>query len=286
MANAEMYNAFSANYDYFVDWPGRLAVELPFIEQQLKAVAARGVLDVACGTGKHALALAERGYAVVGVDLSSGMIERARANAAAAGVDVRFEVAGFGELAGTLLGRVPPLGKPGPGAPGSSVSGRGGREPTPSGPGFDAVLCLGNSLPHVLTRDELAAALADFAACLRPGGLLLIQNRNFDAVTARRDRWMPLQAHQEAGQEWLFVRFYDFKPDGRLTFNMLTLQRQEGGDWTQHLTSTGLWPLTQRELTAALEANGFGAIAAWGDMQGGLFDSETSGNLVVTARKR
>ena len=276
MANAEMYDAFSVNYDYFVDWPGRLAVEMPFIEQQLKAVAARGVLDVACGTGKHALALAERGYAVVGVDLSSGMIERARANAAAAGVDVRFEVAGFGELAVTLRGRVPQLGKPGPEAPGSPVS----------RPGFDAVLCLGNSLPHLQTRDELAAALADFAACLRTGGLLLIQNRNFDAVMARRDRWMPLQAHQESGQEWLFVRFYDFEPGGRLTFNVLTLQRQEGGGWTQHLTSTGLWPLTQRELTAALEAIGFDEIVPWGDMQGGPFDPETSGNLVVTARKR
>jgi hypothetical protein len=46
-----MYDDFSSDYDRFVDWPGRLAAELPFIERQLRAVGARRVLDAACGTG-------------------------------------------------------------------------------------------------------------------------------------------------------------------------------------------------------------------------------------------
>jgi SAM-dependent methyltransferase len=262
-----MYDAFSANYDSFVDWSGRLAGELPFIEEQLRAIDAVSVVDVACGTGMHALALAQRGYAVLGVDLSPGMIERARANAATAGTDVGFEVAGFGDLARMLGGHLPQPRKP-------------------SDTGFDAVLCLGNSLPHVLSTDELTQALSDFAGCLRTEGLLLIQNRNFDAVLARRDRWMPLQAHQEAGKEWLFLRFYDFERDGTLTFNVLTLQREGVGDWDQHLASTALWPLTRDEVTGALEANGFEAITCWGDMQGTAFDPETSGNLIVTAKRR
>ena len=33
-----MYEDFSSDYDRFVDWQGRLAAELPFIEQQLQAV--------------------------------------------------------------------------------------------------------------------------------------------------------------------------------------------------------------------------------------------------------
>jgi SAM-dependent methyltransferase len=262
-----MYDAFSANYDSFVDWPDRLAAELPFIEGQLRALGAVSVLDVACGTGMHALALAQSGYAVVGVDLSPGMIERARANAASARTDVEFEVAGFGDMANTLVRRLLQSRKP-------------------SEAGFDAVLCLGNSLPHVLTTDELTQALSDFARCLRTAGLLLIQNRNFDAVLARRDRWMPLEAHQESGKEWLFLRFYDFEPDGTLTFNMLTLQREGAGDWDQHVASTTLWPLTRDELTGALEVNGFDEITCWGDMQGTAFDPETSGNLIVTAKRR
>jgi glycine/sarcosine N-methyltransferase len=73
------------------------------------------------------------------------------------------------------------------------------------------------TLPHLLTPADLAAALADFAACLRPGGLLLIQNRNLDAVLVRRQRWMEPRARREGEAEWLFLRFYDFEPDGTLT---------------------------------------------------------------------
>jgi glycine/sarcosine N-methyltransferase len=258
-----MYDDFSPDYDRFVAWPGRLAVELPFIEQALQVVNARNVLDAACGTGMHALALAQQGYTVTGADLSSGMIERAQANAAAAQVEMRWAVAGFGELAHHTQ------------------------------PPFDALLCLGNSLPHLLTPADLNAALTDFAACLRPGGLVLIQNRNFDAVLAQRarsvapssGRWQEPQFHREAEAEWLFLRFYDFEPDGLLTFNVVTLRRQAAGNWTQHVAATRLWPLRQAEVTAALSAAGFEAITCYGAMSGAPFDPETSDNLIVTATR-
>jgi SAM-dependent methyltransferase len=51
------------------------------------------VLDVGCGTGEHTILLTRLGYDVLGVDLSPHAIEQARANAAAKGVDARFEVA-------------------------------------------------------------------------------------------------------------------------------------------------------------------------------------------------
>ncbi len=250
-----LYDPFSADYDRFVNWEGRLAYELPFIEQQLTASGARRILDTACGTGMHAIALAQRGYDVTGADLSVGMIERARENAVAVGSEVRFVVAGFGELA------------------------------TKVGNGFDALLCLGNSLPHVLTADALHEALADFAAVLRPGGLLFIQNRNFDAVMAARTRWMPPQVHREGSREWLFMRFYDFNPDGTLTFNVVTLRRDEGGEWTQQIEATTLRPLLHAELLDAIAAAGFGNTACHGDMTGAAFDPETSGNLIVAAQR-
>ncbi len=255
-----MYDAFSIDYDRFVNWPARLGAELPFIEGQLGAVAGGRadpleVLDSACGTGMHAIALAQRGYTAAGTDVSAPMIELARSNARVSAVPVRFETAGFGELA--------------------EVFGRRA---------FDALLCLGNSLPHLLTGRELAAALDDFAACLRPGGLLLIQNRNFDAVLARRERWMEPQAHREDETEWLFLRFYDFDPDGLITFNVLTLQREGTDSWTQRVTSTRLRPLRQVDVMVALAAAGFTDVTCYGDMAGAAFNAETSGNLVVTAR--
>jgi SAM-dependent methyltransferase len=255
-----MYAAFSQDYDRFVNWPARLATELPFIEQQLQAAGAGShralrVLDSACGTGMHAIALAQRGYVAAGADLSAEMIVRARANAADRAVSVRFEAVGFGELAGVFGRRA-----------------------------FDALLCLGNSLPHLLTHAELAAALDDFAACLRPGGLLLIQNRNFDAVLAHGERWMEPQAHREGETEWLFLRFYDFNPNGLLTFNVVTLRREGAASWSQQVAATRLRPLPQAETVAALATAGFTDVTCYGNMAGAPFDPTTSGNLVVTAK--
>jgi SAM-dependent methyltransferase len=251
-----MYDAFSSDYDRFVDWPGRLAAEMPYIEQELQAAKAHRVLDAACGTGMHAIALAQQGYTVVGTDLSAGMIEQAQANATARGVGTRFEVAGFGVLSAQV------------------------------GTDFDAVLCLGNSLPHLLTPADLVATLADFGACLQSGGMLLIQNRNFDAVLAHDQRWMDPQAHREEQKEWLFFRFYDFEPEGLLKFNMVTLQREGANAWSQHVTSTRLRPWRQKELTAAVVAAGFDAVTYYGDMSSAPFDPEHSPNLIVVARHK
>lgn len=250
-----MYDTFSQDYDRFVNWNNRLGFELPFIEQQLQAIGARRVLDAATGTGMHAIALAQRGYQAAGADLSAAMIEKARQNAAREGVEALFLAAGFGTLSGAFAAQAP----------------------------FDAVLCLGNSLPHLLTRGELQSALCDFNACLRPGGLLLIQNRNFDALLAERQRWMEPQSHREGDREWLFLRFYDFRPDGLIDFNILTLQRAGNESWQQQVATTQLLPQRQAELIDALKAAGFSQAASYGGLNGAPFVPEHSANLVILA---
>ena len=77
---------------------------LPFLDRLLVGRDHAQVLDVACGTGHHAIALARKGHQVVGTDLSRAMVERARENAEAAGATVTFANVGLGCLA--TLGRV------------------------------------------------------------------------------------------------------------------------------------------------------------------------------------
>lgn len=262
-SNDRAYDTFSAHYDKFVNWHSRLEYEIPLIKQILMQVKdktgnAIRVLDAACGTGMHAIALAKDGYHVVGADLSQGMVEKAGLNAATENADIRFVAAGFGKLAPAF--RNDPLFP------------------------FDVVLCLGNSLPHLLTKQALSDALLDFNACLRPGGVLLIQNRNFDAVLAERTRWMEPQAYSDGTQEWLFIRFYDFEADGLINFNILTLERNQGEPWQQQIISTQLNPLRQIELSEALSAAGFTEISSYGSMAGEPFDPLSSANLVLVAR--
>lgn len=263
-----MYDDLSSIYDRFVNWQSRLDYEMPFIEDQLARLGKAqpgglSIVDAACGTGGHAIALAQRGYRILGADLSLSMIEQARLNAARAGVSADFLRAGFGTIAKTLQATTPHI------EPGS----------------FDAVLCLGNSLPHVLTREELNRTLEDFGALLRPGGLLMIQNRNFNAVLEHRERWMEPQSQVSPDEEWLFLRFYDFRPDGLLGFNLLTLHRKPGNTWQQRVHSTLLYPLQEEELKNALTEAGFGEIESYGDMQGNPFDPKRSGNLILICRR-
>ncbi len=251
-----MYDTLSADYDRFVNWQGRLEIELPFIIDKLRAVNAKAILDAACGTGMHAITLAQCGFVAHATDISQGMVDKARANAISAGAQVQVEKAAFGHLA--------------------DVFGRGT---------FDALLCLGNSLPHLLSRAELFTALVDFAACLAKGGLLVLQNRNFDALLAHQERWMEPQACSESDAEWVFLRLYDFDPDGLLTFNMVTLKRIDGGSWTQSITTSRLRPLLMDELVRTLEAANFTDIQLFGDMTGTPFDPVTSPNLVILAKR-
>ena len=253
-----MYDSLAEDYDRFTNWTSRLNFELPFIQKQvlnLSPSASARVLDAACGTGMHAIALARQGFDCAGADFSRRMIEEAVQNAEKAGVKINFKVAGFGELQQSF----DPL-------------------------KFDALLCLGNSLPHVLTPQKLQQTLVDFAHCLRPGGLLLIQNRNFDAVLERKERWMPPEPYSDQTREWLFQRFYDFEPDGLIRFNMVTLKRELGSDWTSQVSSTMLFPQTEPLLRSALADAGFVDVCSMGSMQGDTFDPQTSGNLVITAR--
>jgi SAM-dependent methyltransferase len=55
----------------------QIAHEVDFVEDSLGIEKGGAVLDLACGTGRHAIELARRGYEVVGFDLSLAMLARA-----------------------------------------------------------------------------------------------------------------------------------------------------------------------------------------------------------------
>ncbi len=64
--------------------------EVDFLLEELLLPPGGSILDVGCGTGRHAVELAKRGYRVTGLDLSTEMLSRAAEAARHAGVSVEW----------------------------------------------------------------------------------------------------------------------------------------------------------------------------------------------------
>ena len=249
------YDALAPMFDVMTDWEARLAAEGPFLKAILEEAGARRVLDAACGSGGHALWLARQGYDVVGADVSPVMIALAQQKAAAAELDVPFVVSDLANLQASTA--------------------------------YDTVLCLGNSLPHLLTQDDLVAALQGMAGMLRPGGALVLQNLNYDLRWQGQPRWFMAQGGELDGQEVLVWRFADYDaPAGRIAFH-IALFRKDAPNWKVEVHTTPHRPLFQADLIAALAEAGFSEPRAYGRMTlpEEAFDVSRSGDLVVVAKK-
>ena len=64
--------------------------QVAFVEKCVPFQSGNELLDLACGFGRHALLLAQKGYSVVGYDFSSDYVEKARTESERLGVEARF----------------------------------------------------------------------------------------------------------------------------------------------------------------------------------------------------
>lgn len=252
LTSEEFYDRLARLYDIMNDWQVRLAYEGPFIRRVLDTYGARRVLDAACGTGQHVLALRRWGYDAVGADASPQMVHQAQNNALAAQVEASFVVAAFDALSQL------------PGAP------------------FDAVLCLGNSLPHVESVAALDDALVGMKRALRPGGVLLLHNLNYDRRWVQRPRFLKLDSGTLDGREVLVWRMADYG-ETTIAFHTALFEKDENGRWRVEVDSTPQLPLFHADLEDRLRRVGFAQVHAYGNLRGEPFDAEKSEDLVLTA---
>lgn len=84
-----MFSDYADTYDRESFTQGTLK-EVDFIEKEAGYDKKIRILDIGCGTGRHAIELAKRGYSVTGVDLSARQLRKAREKADKAGVSIRF----------------------------------------------------------------------------------------------------------------------------------------------------------------------------------------------------
>ena len=166
------YDHLASQYDkLFQDWQATTQEQARILERIFTANGfdkKAKILDCACGIGTQAIGLAAIGYSVTGSDISDGELAEAKQRAAKNGVSVRFEHADFCALSDTFA------------------------EP------FDIVIAMDNALPHMLTGEDLAAAIKSIVNQMKSGGLFVASIRDYDALLADKPPYSPPYIHKTA----------------------------------------------------------------------------------------
>jgi SAM-dependent methyltransferase len=87
-----LFSNYAIKYDNEVFTKGTLK-EVDFLEKEIDGNRDLKILDIGCGTGRHSIELARRGFQVTGIDLSENMLQRAKEKAIEAGISVDFQQA-------------------------------------------------------------------------------------------------------------------------------------------------------------------------------------------------
>lgn len=173
------YDDMASKYDrLFENWQATIREQAVLLDglfrQNGKDESAR-VLDCACGIGTQAIGLAGLGYAVTASDISLGELAEARKRAAEKSVDIRFERADFRALEEIFSET------------------------------FDIIIAMDNALPHMLTSEDLEAAVKSIVGRMAPGGLFVASIRDYDALLERKPPYSPPYIHQtESGRRVSF----------------------------------------------------------------------------------
>ena len=165
------------------DWNSgieRQATALDSIIREFWGTEVKTIVDVACGIGTQTIGLARLGYELTASDLSSSAIERATREAEARGLVVGFSVADMREASAHHQKQ------------------------------FDLVIACDNSVPHLLTDEELLKCFQEFYKCARPGGGCLISVRDYEKEERVGIQVKPFGIRHDGQTRYLVFQVWDF----------------------------------------------------------------------------
>jgi glycine/sarcosine N-methyltransferase len=242
------FDRLARAYDLLVDAEVRAERDADALIPLLGARPGWRIHDAACGTGHLLRALAARGLVVAGSDGSPAMVARA----GAAG-----EV---GEVSVLDLAR-PPRGLDG---------------------AFDAVLCLGNSLPCVGTLRDVRRAVRTCVRLARPGGRVLLHTQDLASRPPGVVRSGPVRSGVVGGRETILLR-HARRTGSRVDLDITMLRRETEG-WSETVVAVPLAVIPRDWLVETLAAEGAVAIETYGDLAGQAYRPGPSADLFALAR--
>jgi glycine/sarcosine N-methyltransferase len=250
---AAFYDGLADRYHLiFGDWDRSVRRQGEVLERVIRAEMGAGplsLLDCSAGIGTQAIGLALRGHEVHATDLSGKAIERARKEAVRFGVPMTFGVADLRALD-------------------EQVSGT-----------FDVVISCDNSLPHLLTDEDLLLAAQNIRSKLRENGLFLASIRDYDEVLDERPSATTPGVFDTPEGRRIYFQAWDWADDGRTYALHLFLLTESGDAWETHHLETRYRAVLRQELSQILREAGLQDIAWHAPEETGYYQP------VLTARR-
>ena len=158
-------------------------------------------IDLGCGSGFQSVALADLGHApVLAVDTSLALLAELEANGKGRPI----------ELVHADLRTLPSLVNAGSAA---------------------AIVCMGDTLTHLESREDVLALFRDIAAALAPGGRCVLTWRDLSTPLTGADRFIPVAADADR----IMTCFLEYEPETVVVHDLVHVR--EGDAWTLHKSS-------------------------------------------------
>ena len=252
-SQVEFFECLSEFYDQMISWPTRIGTEGMFFKKLVSDNRLKSSMDVACSTGFHVIMLRRLGLDAVGIDSSPKMIEKAKANSVTCGVTVEYVLGDFANMSRRFS------------------------------EGFDLITCLGDTVAHIRSGQDLKKLFQEVYKSLNPGGLFVIQTRSYDFVIKNKARFTPPAVSRNGTEETLFFRLLDFNPKS-LNLNIAKFRWHENR-WESSVYTTEIFPYLKKELESALKSVGFSKLDSYRNHN--FEDYDPNGpDLILIAKKK
>ena len=242
------YHALASSYDRLtsdVDYEKIVDFYHEILQQE--GVAPRTAIDLACGTGSVALIMAQRGYEVIGVDMSEEMLTVAAQRAAEL---PRMPIFSCQKLQQLRLPR-----------------------------GVDMAVCALDGLDYILDPADCQEAIRRVYRALNPGGIFI-----FDVNTPEKLRAMDGQVFLDEDEDVYCVWRGEFDEETNICSYGMDLFQREGNVWRRSFEEHQEYAYSAAELTAYLQNAGFTHIRVYAD---GMLTAPEAGEqrIYFSARK-
>lgn len=215
------------------------------------------ILELACGSGRLTVPLVRAGHSVVGLDLSTSMLQRMAARLTRLGGPARART--------TLI--------------------RADMRQFALGTRFPLIVMAFNSFEHLYTRVDVSQCLERVREHLAPGGLFVFDVQNPSLPWLCRDpdkRWAKTKfTHPVTGERLLYSTNHEYDPVSQIALIRLYYEPLEPGAGVPRVVTLSQRKFFPAELEALLHASGFTVPERYGDFAGQPLHGEHESQVLV-----